>query len=289
MTTLFIGYRSNQALAILRERMPGKVVFLDLERYPRELPFYLRLSGGALEGCLFPPDEDPVPFDQVSCVYVHEICISSEAGVGFDQQDWAYLSTECWASLIALLEALKLHCRVANSVSSRHEVESRVARLTALSAHGVPIAPMLVTSHPEAARKFYAENRGRVAFRSLSGEGSARDRAMQPADLERLEDLRTAPVAFEGKLGDQPAWLALVGGRAILCPAGAAPPEPGLVQACLATARRLELELCEVVLRRLPNGRYQAVDLIPFLTPGTLAVPEVLEAALNLAWEGVPA
>ena len=100
MTTLFIGYRSNQALAILRERMPGKVVFLDLERYPRELPFY---------------------------------------------------------------------------------------------------------------------------------------------------------------------------------------------QACLATARRLELELCEVVLRRLPNGRYQAVDLIPFLTPGTLAVPEVLEAALNLAWEGVPA
>lgn len=280
MTTLFIGYKQNHALAILRERAPGRVVFLDLERYPRELPFFLRLNGGALDGCIFPPDEEPVPFDQVSCVYVNEINISSEAGVGFDQQDWAYLSTECWASLIALLEALKLYCPVANAVSSRHEVESRVARLSALSGHGVPVTPMLVTSRPEAALGFYREQAGRVSYRSLNGTQS---RPMETSDLERLDDLRTAPVAFEGASRGPDAWLALVDGQAILCPQGAASPAPELVQGCLAAAARLELRLAEVVLRRLPNGAYQALDMIPFLTPGTLAVPAVLDAALEVA------
>lgn len=280
MTTLFIGYKQNDALAILRERTPGRVVFLDLERYPRELPFFLRLNRGALDGCIFPPGEEPVPFDEVRCVYVNEISISSEAGVGFDQQDWTYLSTECWASLIALLEALKLYCPVANAVSSRHEVESRVARLGALSGHGVPVAPMLVTSRPEAALGFYREQSGRVAYRSLNG---LQARAMEPADLDRLNDLRTAPVAFEGAAGGPDAWLALVDGQAILCPEGATPPDPELTRSCLAAVERLELRLAEVVLRRLPNGRYQALDLIPFLTPGTLAVPAVLEAALEVA------
>ncbi|MEW6281327.1 MAG: hypothetical protein AB1758_22140 [Candidatus Eremiobacterota bacterium] len=284
--TLFLGYPSNPSLGLLHQhalrRSDQRVVFLDLNDYPRELPFYLRVTrDGTMDGCLYPRREAPVPLSEVSCVYAHNLAISPDARPGLTEDDWKYTQAECWATVTVLLEALRLGCPVANFIRSRRDTESRLSRLAVLTRHGLPVARCLVTSRSTSAHRFFSECRGRVRYSAIMGVNPSQ--AMGEDDLARLALLQHAPAFFESVPKGELSWLAIVAGEAFSCPDHAPPPDPVIVSACLAAARSLDLTLAEVALRRLPNGTHQVVDMATFLSPGILQNRRVLQAALNLS------
>ncbi|MEW6282082.1 MAG: hypothetical protein AB1758_25985, partial [Candidatus Eremiobacterota bacterium] len=278
----------DHALGILHDRLSERsrrrVVFLDMDLFPQELPFFLNQGPGWHELSFQPSGQEPVDLKDIVSLCVNGMHVSQDAGVGFSPDDFAYLSVECWASLFAVCSTVSRTGLVANFVAQREFTACRFSRLAYLSRFGVPIPRLMVTSNPASVREFFRQQQGRVECQAVVA-GKA-PRVMEVLDLERAEQVRLAPVQFESRHVGQSVWLAIVGDRAISCPAHVEGPPAEVQQACVDAARSLGLKLAEVFFRRTETGAFVAHDLYSFLTPGILAAQPVLESALNLLEEG---
>ncbi|GMU57649.1 MAG: hypothetical protein AMXMBFR33_67950 [Candidatus Xenobia bacterium] len=288
-TILFFGSTSHPSLGPLYNHLKGRdrrrVVFLPLETFPSGLEFYLELGPGFEDGLFIIPEEQPVALDDLVSVCLDGYYIAPEQGETLSPEDREYLQVESWATLIALFHRLSRRCLVANHVLWREHLNSRLSVLAYFQARGLPVPRVLVTSQPEAAQVFFDEQAGQVIYRPVGGRQQP-FRAMEAADLERLHELKGAPIHFEESPRGLPAVAVVVGSSAVVLPREAPVPVE-LVHRAMAACHELGLFLAEVVLREEERG-WLVTDLRTFPGFDTLQDAQVAEAVSNFLEEGRP-
>jgi glutathione synthase/RimK-type ligase-like ATP-grasp enzyme len=146
---------------------------------------------------------------------------------------------------------------------------------------GFAVPDTLVTTDPRAARNFVREHRD-VVFKSVSGIRS-RVRRITPADLDRLDDVRTCPTQFQRRVPGTDVRVHVVGREVfptrVTCdaddyryaaqqgrePATLTPTDlPLAVQRrCVQLAQLLTLPVAGVDLRVTPDGEWYCFEVNP--------------------------
>lgn len=283
-TCLLWGTPTHPSLALLHQALqarPGlRVVFLAQERYPRDVGLYLPAGEGAEPPLILVPDEEPIACQDLVSVCLDGFYIAQEGLKEFTPADVTYLQTESWAALIALFHRLSQHCVVANHVTARDLVSSRLSELGLLSRCGLPVPRVTVTSDPEAFRRFYEELGGRVLARPVAGMDPAM-REVVADELETADKLLFSPVHFEEAPEGPVGRLVVVGEQVIPVPEELSPPahfQAAVLEAC----RRLRhCHLAEALVRESPRG-WLATGFRAFISADTLSLPQVLEPVVEL-------
>jgi glutathione synthase/RimK-type ligase-like ATP-grasp enzyme len=151
---------------------------------------------------------------------------------------------------------------------------------------GLAVPDTLATTDPQAARAFLAEHGlGRVVYKSFLATPDAwrETRLVQRADLDRLDDLRLAPVIFQEYVPGVDLRVTVVGEqvfaaeidatatsypvdmRMVLGEARVRPVElpAGVEKRLLALVQRLGLAFGAADLRRRPDGRHVLLEVNP--------------------------
>lgn len=284
---LFYGSPQHAILEPLyqhvRERGRRRAVFVPQERFPREVGICLGAGRSDPAGTLLPPLEKPVALDDVCGACLDFYYIDPRQLQDLDVDDIQYVQTESWAALIALFGRLALRpdCVVANHVTRRDYVSSRAACLGFLSACGLEVPRLLVTSDPAAARAFYEMCGDRTLYRP-AGNSFAPLKQMAAYDLERVDAVRLAPVHFEEAPDGVCVGCTVVGKRIFVNPEGTVLPAE-LEKRCLDVCRKLDLHMAELSLTRVrADNRWIVTGLHPHLAPQSIEYPAVLEAAASL-------
>jgi glutathione synthase/RimK-type ligase-like ATP-grasp enzyme len=151
---------------------------------------------------------------------------------------------------------------------------------------GLRLPRTLVTNRPEEARAFIERvGVGKAVFKAFvaSIEAWRETRLVEAADVERLEQVRYAPVIFQEYVEGVDLRITAVGDRLFPCEIDArntsypmdmrmvvgesvvSPVElpPGLHDALLALQRRLGLRYGAIDMRRTPDGEYVFLEVNP--------------------------
>lgn len=281
-TCLLYGTPAHPSLALLHQALQARagfrVVFLAQERYPRDVGLYLPAGEGAEPPLLLLPDQEPIACQDLVSVCLDGFYIAQEGLKEFTPEDVTYLQTESWAALIALFHRLSQHCLVANHITQRDLISSRLSELGLLSRCGLPVPRATVTSDPEAFRRFYDELGGKVLARPVAGMDPAM-REVVAEELETADKLLFSPVHFEEVPEGPVCRLVVVGEQVRTVPEEASPPD-AFREAVLEVCRRLRrCHLAEALVRESPRG-WLATGFRTFISAETL--PAVLEPVVEL-------
>ena len=194
------------------------------------------------------------------------------------------LQYEYDSGLMALLEHLP--CLVVNRVAGGMSNSSKAYQALLVRECGLLTPPTLITNDAASAHRFYERCGGRVIYKSLSGIRSI-VRALDPSQLERLPMLADCPAQFQALIPGDDVRVHTVGDQlfATRIQSGAVDYRYGSLdghaatmeqtvvpevvgQACLRLARRLELLLTGIDLKRTPTGDYYCFEVNP--SPGFL-------------------
>ena len=146
---------------------------------------------------------------------------------------------------------------------------------------GFAVPETLVTTDPRTARDFVQEH-GEVVFKSVSGIRS-RVRRISPADVDRLDDVRTCPTQFQRRVPGTDVRVHVVGREVfptrVACdaddyryaaqqgkePARLTPTDLPLdvQRRCVALAQLLTLPVAGVDLRVTPDGEWYCFEVNP--------------------------
>lgn len=280
---LFYGTLQHPGLAILYEtllaRQQRPVVFFTQEQFFSECSLYLGPDPGS--SLFYLPDGAVLAFPAVSAVCMDHFFVPPDSLVGFSEEDRSYIQLEAWATLIAMFDQLSDTAIMANFFRRPDTWGTRWSTMRTVSAAGLPVPEMLVTSDPETAREFHRRHQGRVIYRTV-GEPGSHFMAMEDEKLEMLDQLPLAPVHFEAEPWPGAGALCVVGNESLFV--GEQEPPAQLQEACLELAGRLDLTLGEFDLRVGPEGQWQvgSVQSFPSLAalshePVRTAVAELLE------------
>jgi glutathione synthase/RimK-type ligase-like ATP-grasp enzyme len=184
--------------------------------------------------------------------------------------------------LMTLLEDLP--CPVINRVAGGASNNSKAYQALLVRQCGLLTPPTLVTNDPEAARDFYEDCQGDVVYKSLSGVRSI-VRRLGPEHFERLSLLPHGPAQFQSFIPGDNVRVHTVGdrlfasrvtsqavdyrygdGHDVVIEPTEVPAAVG--QACRRLARRLNLLLTGIDLKRTPDGDYYCFEVNP--SPGFL-------------------
>jgi glutathione synthase/RimK-type ligase-like ATP-grasp enzyme len=171
--------------------------------------------------------------------------------------------------------------RIVNPPSAGRSNHSKPYQLGLIEAAGLEVPDTLLTTDPEPARGFLREHR-RVIYKSLSGVRSivASLSADEPADLQRLDQVRSGPVQLQAQVQGLDVRVHVVGERCFACAAESAGadyryapttlrkitlPAP-LGRRLVKLARGLDLQFAGVDLRRTDDGRWVCFEVNP--SPG---------------------
>jgi glutathione synthase/RimK-type ligase-like ATP-grasp enzyme len=188
------------------------------------------------------------------------------------------------SGLMSLLDDLR--CPVVNRVAGGVSNNSKAFQALLVRECGFLTPRTLVTNDPEAVRRFYDECSREVVYKSLSGVRSI-VRRLRPEQLERLPLLRHAPAQFQELVPGDDVRVHTVGerlfgsrvtseaidyrygareGHEVMMEPIEVPAAVG--EACVRLARRMDLLLTGIDLKRTPGGDYYCFEVNP--SPGFL-------------------
>jgi hypothetical protein len=257
---------------------------LDLGFYPSgyEVSWCWQRSG--VEGYIA-GDGWKLDLDEISGVYVRYLGVDGRALPSAAEPPWApAMYFEYDSGLMALFD--ELPCPVVNRVGGGMSNSSKAFQALLVRECGLSTPPTLVTTDRVEVHRFYEECEGEVIYKSLSGIRSI-VRRLRPEHLDRLELLRHGPAQFQWFVpGDnvrvhtvgEHIFASLVHSEAVDYRYGAreghdVAMEPTVVpaavaRACVRLARRLDLLLAGIDLKRTPDGNYYCFEVNP--SPGFL-------------------
>lgn len=198
---------------------------------------------------------------------------------GLSEAQQQALVNECQGGLLALLEHLP--CLVANRALPSLSNHSKPYQALLLRRAGFKTPPTLVTSDPDAARRFFEAHGGEVVFKSLSGLRSV-VRKMTPSDLARLPRLRHGAAQFQAYLPGDNVRVHTVGkevfatrirsqavdyryarrqGHTAEMEADELP--PALARACSSLAGDMGLVIAGIDLKQTPDGEWYCFEVNP--------------------------
>lgn len=283
---VLFGSNQHQSMSLLyhflQERKRCRPVFIANEAFPREPGLEYHLSDDGEDGCLYPWEEAPVPFENVVSVALDEFFVRPPDLELYPKEDQGYLQNEGWACLISLFAALSRRCLVANHITRRDDLSSRLALLATLSAHGIATPPVCVTSNEVQARAFLERHQGKVVSRPVA----VRELPVRPVEEEamsRLDRLQLCPVHFERQLEGEPVSVIKVGPALIFSQPIEGLPEEALHRVC----ETLSLELAEFTFRPDPQGSgWLCSGLQPFVRTAHFSNRALAERIAVLFEEG---
>lgn len=287
-TVLVFGAVHHPVLTLLyhflQERGRRRVVYLSNEAYPFRPSFYFQLSGDGQSGRILLEDGQKVDWDDVVSTALDGYWVQPPGLEVYAPNDQEYLQAEAWAALIALFDGLARRGPVANHVLNRDVVGSRLAMLSYLAGHDLPVPPVCVTSDPDLALYFLASQPEGTVFRPVTGR-NVPFQDWNEAVHVRLERLPLCPVHLEGKREGVPVQVMRVGERWLT---SSEVPPTELLERLDSAADGLGLHLAEAQLRRA-GEEWVVMDLVPFITPAVFANPDTAELVANFFEEGKPA
>ena len=188
------------------------------------------------------------------------------------------------SALMALLEDFP--CPVVNRVGGGMSNSSKAFQALLIRQSALRTPRTLISSDPEAVHRFYADCNGEVVYKSISGVRSI-VRRLEPEHLERLPLLRHAPAQFQEFVRGDDVRVHTVGdavfatrvrseavdyryahreGQEVVLEPADVP--ASVADSCRLLARRLDLLLAGIDLRRTPAGDYYCFEVNP--SPGFL-------------------
>lgn len=185
-------------------------------------------------------------------------------------------SIQSFQALNAWLELAE--ATILNRPSAAASNRSKPYQLGLIAGAGFAVPDTLVTNDPERVHAFWDEH-GAVVYKSTSGVRSI-VAALNPADLERLEDVVTCPTQFQQLIPGTDYRVHVVGERTFACrissdavdyryaswAGGATTIEPtnldaDVAERCVALTRRLGLGLAGIDLRLDPDGVFWCFEV----------------------------
>lgn len=288
---LLVGIPTEAPLALVRERLEsaGMEHRVISQRRCLESAIRMQVAGGDGHG----------PMD-LSGVLEHQgesIALESCAGIYLRLMDDTALpelageqaDSPARRHVRAWHEALTAWCevtprRVANRMSAMGSNASKPFQAQAIVQAGFSTPETLVTSDPEAVRRFHARH-GRVIFKSLSGVRSI-VKELDADDLARLEAIRWCPVQFQAFVPGENVRVHVVGEEVFATlihseatdyryatrQTGSAAEleptalDPGCEARCVALASALGLPFAGIDLKVAPDGQVFCFEVNP--SPG---------------------
>lgn len=173
--------------------------------------------------------------------------------------------------------------RVVNRASNMASNGSKPYQMEILRAHGFSVPRTLVTTDPDAARRFWTDS-GAVVYKSVSGVRSVVTR-LRDAHLDRLDQVSWCPTQFQQYVPGRDHRIHVVGDDVFACEVvseaddyrySASRGDPPVLRACklpadveercFALARALSLPLAGIDLRHAPDDRWFCFEVNP--SPG---------------------
>jgi hypothetical protein len=286
-TVVLFGTAQHATLTTLYhylvERGQRRVVYLSNEVYPNEPGFDYELSQEFEDGRFLIENQDPVEFGDIVSVGLDGFYVHPPDLAAYSPKDQEYLQSESWAALIAIFAGLSRNCLVANHVTRREDLNSRIAMLSLLAHHGLTVPDVRVTSNPEVAREFIQRHGGKVFHRPIA----VRELALNEwtaEDEERLDRIRLCPVHFEQQLSGRLVSATKIGDEIFGDKGITDLPLEQISQAC----KSLDLHLAELSFRETPGG-WVCTSLYPFLRSHQFAQVTRSEQIAQFFEEGLPA
>lgn len=259
-------------------------LLLDARQYPHQFELDCWLNDGAIAGSIRYGNRE-VPLSEVRSVFVRQI------------------TKPCW--LLHIL-ANTLSALVVNRPFASASNGSKPYQQQIIQRHGFKVPRTLVTTIPEAARRFYEECYSRVIYKSVSSVRSIVKR-MKAEDLEQLELVRNCPTQFQEYIPGVDIRVHTVGSeifateisseatdyryakkednrvmRGIELPAE-------IAQRCLELTKGLGLAMGGIDLRKSPAGEYYCFEVNPspaFTFYQSHAQQRIGDALVRLLCEG---
>jgi glutathione synthase/RimK-type ligase-like ATP-grasp enzyme len=173
--------------------------------------------------------------------------------------------------------------RVVNRASQMASNGSKPYQMELLRAHGFCVPRTLVTTDPNAARRFWTDS-GTVVYKSVSGVRSVVAR-LGDEHIDRLDQVTWCPTQFQQYVPGRDHRVHVVGDEIFACEVvseaddyryAARRGDPPILRACtlpvdiaekcMALSRSLSLPLAGIDLRRAPDGRWFCFEVNP--SPG---------------------
>jgi glutathione synthase/RimK-type ligase-like ATP-grasp enzyme len=255
-----------------------------LARYPGDYRLFVQFASCEPRGWI-ECDQWRLDLDDISGVYVRFPGI--EARIPPTQVEEKFVPliySECDAQLLALFEALP--CLVANRMVGGYSNHSKPYQALLIRQYGFKTPPTLVTSDPDAARKFFEEHDGQVIYKSISSVRSI-VRKLSERHLTRLALLRHGPAQFQALISGHDVrvhtvfdhyfatqiestavdyrYAVLEGLSAEMSPVDL---PPAVANACVKIARDFDLLIAGIDLKRTEQGEYFCFEVNP--SPGFL-------------------
>jgi glutathione synthase/RimK-type ligase-like ATP-grasp enzyme len=194
---LLIGEGDNErmSVSILQALQEKKidVIWVDQNSIPVENTIFFKPENGKLTGEICFHNEVTIDIDLISGIYTRLSFLKTD--LCLDQSQKQFLQTERAIAMDVWLE--HTDAMVINPVKSQRSNGSKLFQSWIVSQYGFKIPQSLITTDPEAAKKFFNENKSAgVIYKSASGERSIVSRLTED-DFDRLESLRACPTLFQ--------------------------------------------------------------------------------------------
>jgi len=257
---------------------------LDLGHYPTGFKIKWHWSDSGPKGYIAGPDWN-LDLGDITGVFVRFIGPEGrERPPNIPSRDVPSLYAEYDTGLMVLLEGLP--CAVVNRLDGGFSNNSKAYQALLVRQCGLLTPPTLITTDPEAARRFYEECQGEVIYKSLSGIRSI-VRRLQPDQLDRLSLLRNGPAQFQRFIPGVNVRVHTVGeqlfatrvhsdavdyryvgreGRGVEMESMTLPSE--IASSCLQLARHMNLLMTGIDLKETPEGDFYCFEVNP--CPGFL-------------------
>lgn len=208
----------DHAPPVLRalERLGARVALLDLGLMPRGGGVTLGFGAGAPRSGLRLPAGRPAWADEVRAVWWRRPTAPRPPdGLSYAEAHHARRQWE--AALHGFLAGLE--ARLINDPWAEDRASRKPLQLGEAARAGLHVPPTLVTSDPAAARAFLDRLAGAPAIaKPLDGTDPAGwTRLLGPADLDRLDGLRAAPVVLQAYVPGPDVRITVVGRRLFAC------------------------------------------------------------------------
>ena len=258
--------------------------FLDFATYPAGFQVKWQWNSARPTGYVAVPDWK-LDLDELTGVFIRYLGAEGRAPLNdFTQDAVSALYHEFDTGLMTLLEDLP--CPVINRLGGGYSNNSKTLQALLVRHSGLLTPPTLVTNDPRAARRFYEECHGEVIYKSLSGIRSI-VRRLAPSQLSRLSLLDHGPAQFQAFIRGDDVRVHTVGdqvfatlihsesvdyryarheGRDVSMEPTKLP--SAVTDSCLRLARKLDLLLTGIDLKRTPAGDYFCFEANP--SPGFL-------------------
>jgi RimK-like ATP-grasp domain len=276
---LLWGLASESPLAAVANQLAGlgaRVAFFDQRAVP-DTSLRLRFGAG-VDGHLT-VDGLHLDLADVTAVYLRpydsrQLGPVRAAGPG----------SALWRHALELDDALMSWCElspalVVNRPAAMASNESKPYQSRLIAAAGLRVPETLVTNDPEQAEAFWAEHRD-VIYKSCSGVRSV-VRRFNPADRERLRNLRWCPTQFQRRIPGLDHRVHVVGDRVFACrirsgaddyrydggtDIAACTLDSDLAERCRKLSHGLGLQVAGLDLRESPDGIWYCFEVNP--SPG---------------------